>query len=79
VAGEVTTEDDVSNQYFSLQNPSPPANEFYSCLPNSIIFMKPDAVPNFHMHLYLRLDGLLGCYKDRRYFYVTGNRRGFPV
>jgi len=62
VAGEITTEDDVSNQYFSLRNTSPPANEFFSCLPGHIIFMKPDAVPNFHMHLYLRLDGLLSYY-----------------
>jgi hypothetical protein len=51
VAGEITTEDDVSNQYFSLQNPSTPANEFFSCLPGRIILMGPDAVPYFHMHL----------------------------
>jgi hypothetical protein len=38
VADEITTEDDVSNQYFSLQNPSRPANKVFSCLPGRITY-----------------------------------------
>jgi hypothetical protein len=61
VADEITTEDDVSDNTFHYITQVLQANGVFSCLPGRIIFMKPDDVPNFHMHLYLRLDGLLGC------------------